>query len=53
MRRGVPAVTVGAIDLGLVHLRDAWRIGAEAIIPIDRPSGKGFGLDGLDQFLSL
>jgi hypothetical protein len=36
-------VTVGAIDPGLVYLRDEWQIGAEAIIPINARAEKASG----------
>jgi hypothetical protein len=46
------AVTVGTINPGLIYMHDAWQIGAEAIVPINRQSGKGLGwMVSLDFYL--
>jgi hypothetical protein len=35
--------TVGSVNPGLIYVTKAWQFGAEAIIPINRSSGKGVG----------
>jgi hypothetical protein len=48
----VSRATVGTINPGLIYVDDAWQIGAEAIIPINRQSGRGVGwMASLDFYL--
>jgi hypothetical protein len=35
--------TIGTVNPGIIYVADKFQIGAEAIIPINRASGKGIG----------
>jgi hypothetical protein len=49
----ISAVTVGTINPGLIYMKDSWQIGAEAIIPINRYSGRSVGwMVSLDFYLN-